>query len=78
MTLFNGVKRATRYVFVDMPLSVIGWRQLQANNGYIRDLWHSLRAPKCPECGRGIMHLPNDAKPDDKALYGWECTKPHG
>ena len=74
MNLKNGAKRAARFTFVDMPLSMLGWRQLKANNGYIRDLWRTLRHPQCPECGRGVMHLPADAQPDEQALYGWECS----
>ncbi len=74
MKIINGAKRAARFTFVDMPLSMLGWRQLKANNGYIRDLWRTLRHPQCPECGRGVMHLPADAQPDEKALYPWECS----
>lgn len=74
MKIINGAKRAARFTFVDMPLSMLGWRQLKANNGYIRDLWRTLRHPQCPECGRGVMHLPSDAQPDEQALYGWECS----
>jgi hypothetical protein len=74
MNLKNGAKRAAKFTFVDMPLSILGWRQLKANNGYIRDLWRTLRNPQCPECGRGVMHLPADAQPDEKALYPWECS----
>ena len=74
MNLKNGAKGAAKFSFVDMPLSILGWRQLRANNGYIRDLWRTLRHPQCPECGRGVMHLPADAQPDEKALYPWECS----
>ena len=74
MNLKNGAKRAAKFTFVEMPLSILGWRQLRANNGYIRDLWRTLRHPQCPECGRGVMHLPADAQPDEKALYPWECS----
>jgi len=74
MKIIDGVKRTARFTFVDMPLSILGWRQLKANNGYIRDLWRSLRYPRCPECGRGVMHVPADAKPDEKAFYPWECS----
>ncbi|HCB1748824.1 TPA: hypothetical protein MYP11_004866 [Citrobacter braakii] len=74
MNLKNGAKRAAKFTLVDMPLSILGWRQLRANNGYIRDLWRTLRHPQCPECGRGVMHLPADAQPDEKALYPWECS----
>lgn len=72
--IIAGAKRAARFTFVDMPLSILGWRHIQANNGYIRDLFRTLRNPQCPECGRGVMHLPADTQPDDKALYGWECS----
>lgn len=74
MNLKNGAKRAAKFTFVEMPLSILGWRQLRANNGYIRDLWRTLRHPQCPECGRGVMHLPANAQPDEKALYPWECS----
>ena len=74
MKIADGVKRAAKFTFVEMPLSILGWRQIKANNGYISDLWRSLRSPVCPECGRGVMHLPTDAQPDDKALHGWECS----
>lgn len=73
MKIIDGAKRAARFTFVDMPLSMLGWRQLKANHGYISDLWHSLQNPQCPECGRGVMHLPADAQPDD-SLYPWECS----
>lgn len=74
MNLETGAKRAARLTFFDMPLSILGWEQLRANNGYIRDLWRTLRHPQCPECGRGVMRLPADAQPDEKALYPWECS----
>ena len=74
MSILNGAKKAAKFTFVEMPLSILEWRQLRANNGYIRDLWRTLRHPQCPECGRGVMHLPADAQPDEKALYPWECS----
>ena len=74
MNLKNGGKRAAKFTFVVMPRSILGWRQLRANNDYIRDLWRTLRHPQCPECGRGVMHLPANAQPDEKALYPWECS----
>ena len=74
MSILNGAKKAAKFTFVEMPLSILGGRQLRANNGYIRDLWRTLRHPQCPECGRGVMHLPADAQPDEKALYPWECS----
>jgi hypothetical protein len=74
MKISSGAKRAARVTFIEMPLSIIGWRQIKSNNGYIRDLWRTLRNPQCPECGRGVMHLPDGAEPDDKALYPWECS----
>ena len=70
----RGAIRAAKFAFVTMPLSMLGWRQLQAGNGYIRDLWRTLRNPRCPECWRGVMHVPADAQPDDKALYPWTCS----
>ena len=74
MKFISGAKRAAKFTLVDMPLSILGWRQLKANHGFISDLWHTLRNPRCPECSRGVMHLPADAQSDDKALYGWECS----
>jgi len=32
MNLKNGAKRAAKFTFVDMPLSILGWRQIKANN----------------------------------------------
>lgn len=74
MKIFSSAKRAARFTFVSMPLSILGWRQLRSNSSYIRDLWRTLRYPRCPECQRGVMHLPADAEPDDKALYPWTCS----
>ncbi|EIZ1065157.1 hypothetical protein MOR08_004456 [Salmonella enterica] len=74
MSILNGAKKAAKFTFVSMPLSILGWGQLKRNHGFIRDLWHTLRNPQCPECGRGVMHLPANAQPDEKALYPWECS----
>lgn len=72
--IMNGAKRIAKYTFVEMPLAMIGWRQFKANNGYLRDLWHTLSNPHCPECGKGVMCIPHDAEPDNKALYPWTCS----
>ena len=41
MKIVDGAKRAAKFTFVEMPLSILGWRQIKANNGYISDLWRS-------------------------------------
>ncbi len=55
MNLKNGAKRAAKFTFVDMPLSILGWRQIKANNGYIRDLWRTLRNPLTKAGARPCM-----------------------
>ncbi|MBP7327553.1 MAG: hypothetical protein KA969_17830, partial [Alicycliphilus sp.] len=74
MSILSGAKKAAKFTFVSMPLSILGWGQLKQNHGFIRDLWHTLRNPRCPECGRGVMHRPTNAQADDTALYPWECS----
>lgn len=74
MSIRSGAKKAAKFTFVAMPLSILGWSQIKRNHGFIRDLWRTVRNPHCPECGRGVVHLPADTQPDDKALYVWECS----
>ena len=78
MAILKKTRRAARFVFVDMPLGVLGYRVLKSNNQYIRDLWRSVRGISCPECRRGILLCRKDESvPDDKGsgvLHPWMCT----
>lgn len=74
MSILKGAKRAAKFTFWSMPLSMFGYGQLKAGNQHIRDLWHSLSDPACPECCKGILHRHADPTPDSDALYPWECS----
>ncbi|WP_323025690.1 hypothetical protein [Castellaniella sp.] len=78
MAILKKTRKAARFVFVDMPLSVVGYRVLASNHQYIRDLWRSLRGISCPECRRGILVCQKDESvPDEKGegtLHPWMCT----
>jgi hypothetical protein len=41
MSILSGAKKAAKFTFVSMPLSILGWGQLKQNHGFIRDLWHT-------------------------------------
>ncbi len=78
MTTPNKTRKAARFVFVDMPLRVVGYPLLVSNNQYIRDLWRSLRGIQCPQCRRGILLCRKDesvpAEQGDGVLHPWMCT----
>lgn len=61
MGIFSGAKNVGKKVFVNVPLSIFGARQLAAGNGYMQSLWHSLTAPQCPNCAKGILLRTTDA-----------------
>ncbi|MES2354033.1 MAG: hypothetical protein V4568_06425 [Pseudomonadota bacterium] len=74
MSILQGAKRAAKFSFWSMPLSMLGYGQLKAGNQHIRDLWRSLSAPACPECCKGVLHRHAESTSDSEALYPWECS----
>mgnify|MGYP001056113911 CR=1 FL=1 len=84
MGLWSGTKRAAKFTFVSMPLSILGVNQLRAGNATITSLWKSVVSPACPECDQGVMlrqgssaDAVTEVEPDGGVvtLYPWRCTK---
>jgi hypothetical protein len=73
MSIVNGAKRAAKFTFVSMPMSVLGINQLKMGNQHIVALWRSLSYPACPECNAGVLHRHAEATHDNEALYPWVC-----
>ncbi|MDT3723009.1 hypothetical protein [Pseudomonas oryzihabitans] len=74
MKLWQRTKKAAKFSFVSMPLSILGWRNISNNHEYLKDLVSSIRNPHCPMCEKGVMHVSKDASPDSNALYPWTCS----
>ncbi|OAD16422.1 hypothetical protein [Achromobacter insolitus] len=78
MAILNKSKRAAKFVFIDMPLGVLGVSQLRLGNRVIRDLWSSLRSVVCPQCKRGILECMKDevvsSERDSVVRHPWVCT----
>ena len=74
MSILSGAKKAAKFTFVSMPLSILGWGQLKQGNRQIGDLWRSINAPICPECQQGGLHRRTDTSSNDETLHPWECS----
>ncbi|WP_095162358.1 hypothetical protein [Pseudomonas sp. Irchel 3F5] len=74
MTIFNTAKKAAKFTFVSMPLSIFGWRNISSNHQHLKDLVNTMRNPHCPMCDKGVMFVHKDAEPDENALYPWTCS----
>lgn len=61
---------ATRYVFVGMPMAILGLSHLRRGNSQIGMMWRSLTAIRCPECGAGVMNI--EESQGGEAL--WRCS----
>ena len=73
MGFWNSGKKAARFSFISMPLSILGINQLKMGNQHISDLWRSLSYPACTECNAGVLHRHAEATQNSDALYPWEC-----
>jgi hypothetical protein len=74
MTIFKTAKKAAKFTFVSMPLSIFGWRNISSNHQHLKDLVNTMRNPHCPMCDKGVMFVHKDAEPDENALYPWTCS----
>lgn len=74
MTLLKTAKKAAKFTFVSMPLSIFGWRNISTNHQHLKDLVNTIRNPHCPMCDKGVMFVSKDAEPDENALYPWTCS----
>ncbi|HMY90761.1 MAG TPA: hypothetical protein PLM85_08935 [Nitrosomonas sp.] len=82
MSIFGSTKKAAMFATVKVPLAIIGWKTIAANNEYIVNSFKALNAPTCPECLRGGMHCKTPEfevrdEVDGKQLntiYPWHCS----
>jgi len=79
VAILHKSKKAAKFVFVDMPLGVLGYSQLRLGNRVIRDLWSSVRSVVCPQCKQGVLvrspvDQPTTAN-DRNTLHPWLCTQ---
>lgn len=79
MSILGSGKKAAKFVFVSMPLSLFGINQLKMGNQQIADLWRSLTNPTCPVCDAGVLlRSEGDANTVDHEtghqLYPWACS----
>lgn len=76
MAILKNAKRAGRFVFVDLPLGVVGYSQLRLGNRVIGDLWRSLRSDTCPQCNHGVLLRRDDdqATSASDVKYPWACS----
>ncbi|ANN80898.1 hypothetical protein [Bordetella flabilis] len=78
MGILHRPRKAAKFVFVDMPLGVLGLSQLRLGNRLIRDLWASLRNVTCPQCKHGVLirhsHERDSAADVSDVRYPWACT----
>lgn len=84
MGLFDKGKKAAKFTFISMPLSIFGTNQLKMGNQQIASLWKSIVNPTCPECNEGVLMIQKAEQEtfeqtDDAfsplRLYPWRCTK---
>lgn len=82
MSIFGTTKKAAMFATVKVPLAIIGWKTIEANNKYIINSFRALNAPTCPECLKGGMHCKTPEfevrdEIDGKQLntvYPWQCS----
>lgn len=75
MTILKNTKKAVKFAFVSMPLSIFGWRNISSNHQHLKDLVSTFKNPHCPVCDKGVMFVHNDAHADENALYPWTCSQ---
>lgn len=81
MGFWNSGKKAARFSFISMPLSILGINQLKMGNQHIAALWRSLSNPVCPDCDKGVMVIDDaegqvidqQANGQTKHLHPWVC-----
>lgn len=82
MSIFGTTKKAAMFATVKVPLAIIGWKTIAANNEYIVNSFRALNAPTCPECLKGGMHCktPEFEVRDEiggkqlNTIYPWHCS----
>jgi len=80
--IWKSGKKAAKFTFVSMPMSILGINQLKMGNRQIADLWKSLSNPVCPECDKGVLVMQGgDGKVIDQQqdgtnnhLHPWVCN----
>ena len=78
MGVFDGGKKAGRFVFMGMPKAILGVNALKLGNQVMGSLWKSLSAPHCPECATGVLCIDPEVdalmeNQERKAF--WYCVK---
>lgn len=80
MGFWSAGKKAAKFTFVSMPLSILGVNTLKMGNRQIADLWKSLSSPVCPDCDKGVLVMHDDGNIIDqhdgasRHLYPWKCN----
>lgn len=66
------IRKAAGWVAVTMPARIAGVGGIKTNNAIIRDLWHSLTYPQCPDC-RATLAIAQDTKQTPSSEKTWFC-----
>lgn len=82
MGLFDGVKKATKFTVVTMPLSLIGWNFNKKMFLWLRSFFNRSVNPLCPVCERGVLLCgqasetsgANNHQNANTQLYSWACV----
>jgi len=82
MGFWNSGKKAAKYAFVSMPLSILGINQLKSGNQHLLALWRSLSNPVCPSCDKGVMVIDEEqgqvvdqsSNSQVHLLHTWVCN----
>jgi len=85
MSIGDVGKKAVRFTFISMPLSILGANQLKMGNQYISNIWKTLLNPVCPECDKGVLSIKEKGtqvldghkgvNTEDWHSYSWVCGK---
>ncbi len=68
------IRKAAGWVTVTMPARIAGVGGIKANNAVIRDLWHSLTYPQCPDCRATLVIVPA-AEQTPSPEKTWGCQR---
>jgi ribosomal protein L37AE/L43A len=66
----GAIRKAAGWVTVTMPARIAGVGGIKTNNAVIRDLWHSLTYPQCPDC-RATLAVEQSPSPEKT----WFCQR---
>ncbi len=81
---FKRVRKAGKFVFMDVPAGVFGWKLNKSLFASIRHMAAGSVNPACPMCDGGILFRSDDGVVDesgessDDVSYAWTCQSNEG